>query len=273
MRRMTLFCLLLLLLAVPAPAEEIFWYKDLKPATAIAAEKDLPLFVDFWADWCAACKIMDEDVYTDPKVIEAFRSKIVGVRLHFDLQQELVRKYNVPALPFLVFTNSYGMPLLYHRGFLEAEDLTKVIQAMPDIAELNRLDRILQEDKNDFATLVKMAETLRAAAFYETSSTYYDRALKRPEAKQDAARHEAMLAALGTNWLELEHGKNAAPVFERCLKEFPQSARKPDYLLSLGRAYALDERTDKARKAYQSVIKDYPRSPAAAQARTLLAAL
>jgi thioredoxin-like negative regulator of GroEL len=256
-----------------AQAEEIFWYKDLKQATAAAEERNLPLFVDFWADWCAACKIMDEEVYTDAKVIEAFRSKIIGVRVHFDLQQDLARRYEVPALPFLVFTNSYGMPLLYHRGFLEAEDLTKVVEAMPDVAEINRLDRILQEDRNDFNALLRMAETLRAAAFYETSSTYYDRALKRDEAKKDAARRETLLAAMGNNWLELEHGKNAAPIFERCVKEFPQSDRRPDYLLSLGRAYYLDEKNDKARQTLELLIKESANSPAAAQAQKLLAEL
>jgi tetratricopeptide (TPR) repeat protein len=262
-----------LLSTLPAHAEEIFWYKDLKQATEAAAQKDLPLFVDFWADWCAACKIMDEEVYTDANIIEAFRTKIIGVRVHFDLQQELARKYNVPALPFLVFTNSYGMPLLYHRGFLEAEDLQKVIDAMPDVAEINRLDRILREDKNHFDALLKMGETLRNAGFYETSSTYYDRALKHNQAKKDAALREGLLSAMGSNWLELQHGKNAAPVFERCVKEFPQSARKADYLLSLGRAYAFDEKTDKARKAFESVIKDFPQSAAAAQAQKLLGEL
>src|SRR3990172_9517741 len=144
----------LLLLAVMMPvgaAEEgIYWFKDLKQASEAAQKNDLPMFIDFWADWCAACKVMDADVYTDPKVIEVFKNKIVGVRLHFDLQQELARNYNVTALPYLVFTNSYGTPLLYHRGFLEAEDLTKVADAMPPLSEINRLDRILKEDKNHF---------------------------------------------------------------------------------------------------------------------------
>jgi thioredoxin-like negative regulator of GroEL len=262
--------LLAVLLGNAAHAEEIFWYKDLKQASEVAVRNHLPMFVDFWADWCAACKIMDEDVYTDAKVIEAFRSRIIGVRVHFDLQQELARKYDVPALPFLVFTNSYGTPLLYHRGFLEAEDLAKVIEAMPDISEINRLDRILQEDKNHFEALVEMGEILRSAGFYETSSTYYERALKRDDARKDSARREGILLALGFNWLALQDGKEAAQALERCRKEFPKSTRLPEILLGLGKAYTLDEKPDKAQSALHAVIAEFPQSAAAAQARELL---
>ncbi|MBI4465073.1 MAG: thioredoxin family protein [Acidobacteria bacterium] len=265
----------LLAAALPGDAAEdsIYWFKDLKQASEAAQRADLPMFIDFWADWCVACKIMDADVYTDSRVIEAFQSKIVGVRVHFDMQQELARKYNVPALPFLVFTNSYGTPLLYHRGFLAAEDLSKVADAMPPLAEINRLDRILQKDKDHFETLVAMGQALRTASFYETSNTYYERAAKRNEAKKDAAQRESILFAMGSNWLMLRDGKQAAEMFERCLKGFPKSERRPDFLLGLGRAYILDEKKDKGRRALHSVIAEFPQSQAARTAQELLTSL
>ncbi|HEY7617251.1 MAG TPA: thioredoxin family protein [Terriglobales bacterium] len=277
LRRPAALALVLTLLSLahaPARAEEgISWFKDLKQASEAAQQANLPMFVDFWADWCAACKVMDADVYTDHKVIEAFKSKIIGVRIHFDLQQELARKYNVPALPFLVFTNSYGTPLLYHRGFLEAEDLSKVVDAMPALSEINRLDRILQEDKDHFESLVAMGDTLRTASFYETSSAYYDRALKRNEARKDASRREAILFAAGSNWLALQDGKKAAEIFERCLKDFPKSQNRPDYLLGLGQAYLLDENKKKAQQSFDTLLSQFPESEASRKAREVMKSL
>src|SRR5258708_31735769 len=108
------------------------------------------MFIDFWADWCAPCKVMDAQVYANPRVIETFRNRIVSVRVHYDLQRDLARSFDVPALPYLVFTSSYGTPLLSHRGILTAEELVDVVNAITSIAEINRVDRSLQQDKNSF---------------------------------------------------------------------------------------------------------------------------
>src|SRR5438477_136417 len=77
----------------------ISWFKDLERASHVAKKTNQPMMIEFWADWCAACKLMEETIYTDPKLVAAVSEKIIPVRIHFDLQQDLARKYNVPALP------------------------------------------------------------------------------------------------------------------------------------------------------------------------------
>src|SRR3990170_4139651 len=183
---------------------EIRWFKNLAEASAVAQKTNQPMMIDFWADWCAPCKIMDAEVYQAPELVAAFGQKMIGVRIHFDLQPEMVRKFNVPALPYLVFTNSYGTELLHHRGMLEAEDMTAVINAFPaDLSEINRLDRALQEDKNHFASLRDMGQRLREIGFYEASNRFFEQALRRDEAKKDAAQREAILYWTALNSLAL----------------------------------------------------------------------
>ena len=54
-----------------AQADEIYWFKDLEKASEAALKENKIMMVDFWADWCAACKVMDEDVYPDAEVHRA----------------------------------------------------------------------------------------------------------------------------------------------------------------------------------------------------------
>jgi thioredoxin-related protein len=257
-----------------AQADEIFWYKDIDKASDAAVKNNKIMMVDFWADWCAACKVMDADVYPDQEVISSINQNVVGVRIQFDMQQELARKYGIPALPFIMFTNSYGTKLFYHRGVLEKESLLEVLKALPkDISEINRLDRGLQEDKNNLNNLLAMGAELKRNGFYETSSDFYNRALKQNELKKDPGRRELAMFEVGRNALQLKNGKDAAEAFEKCLKEFPKSPNRAVFLLGAGQGYALDEKNDKAKKNLDAVISEFPQSDSAATAKELLSKL
>lgn len=118
-----------------------------------------------------------------------------------------------------------------------------------------------------------MARTLRGAGFFESSNNFYQRVAKHSALKSDAATRETVYADMAKNWLELQNGKQASELLEKALKEFPKSERKADLMVALGRAYALDEKAEKARKSLTSVISEFPDSKAAAEAQTLLSSL
>ncbi len=260
--------------SLQAQDNEIYWYKNLDEAVEAARQTDRPMMIDFWADWCAPCRIMDAEVYTDPDLITVFQEKMIGVRIHFDLQPDMVRKFDVLALPYLVFTNSYGTVLLAHQGMLDAPGMTNIVNAFPtDMAEINRIDRILQEDEDHFPALVGMAQKLRETGFYDTSNEYFERALRHDQGKQKTVEREVILYSMGLNSLVLQDGRASVSSLERCLEEFPASGRKPAIMLALGRAYLLREDERKARQTLTSVVEEFPESPPARAARELLNSL
>jgi thioredoxin-related protein len=237
--QLALASFLLVLCGAPVSAEQsgIRWFRDLRQASSAARETNKPMMIEFWADWCAPCKVMETEVYTDARVAAALSQKMVAVRIHYDLQTDLVRQYKVEAIPHIIFTDSYGTELLRHRGIIKADALADVIRALPaDMSEFNRLDRILQRDKNNFDALQSVASRLRAASLYQSSNEFYKKALNTSEGKKNPELKEAILLEMGLNSLDLRDAKEAISIFERCLKEFPASRNRARFAAELARA-------------------------------------
>jgi thioredoxin-like negative regulator of GroEL len=261
------------LLAKPAVVDVPRWFSSIEEASLAAQESNRPMMLDFWADWCAACKVMDADVYRSD-VFLGVASQFVFVKLDFDKKNAIARKYGVVNLPTLVFTDSYGGALFRYEGYIGAKPLAELIRALPsDVTPFNKLDRILAEDKNNFEALQAMGENLRAAGLYLTSNDYYARALQRNEAKGDPSTRERILTDMGLNLVEVKDGKRAVELYEKCLKEFPSSANQPEWTLNLGRAYVIEQKKDKARQVLENFLREHLNGKEAEQAKSLLSSL
>lgn len=261
--------------AAAADADSVHWYTDVQDASVAARESDHPMILDFWADWCAACRVMESEVYTSSDFITATQH-LVPVRIDYDKKHDLARRYNITGLPTILFTDSYGTELFRLTGYISAKLFLDAVRALPsDVSEFNRLTRILAEDKNNFGALRGMADHLRAAGLFLSSNDYYSKALQRNEAKSNPEARENILTAIGSNYLELKQTKQAAEAFEKCLKEFPASSRRAQWTLNVAKAYTLGEKKDKqkARKVLEALVRDNPGSAESEQAKKLLLTL
>jgi hypothetical protein len=102
----------------------------------------------------------------------------------------------------------------------------------------------LAQDKNNFDALEAMGQRLRAAALYRKSNDYYAQSIRQSQVKSSPAKRQAILSEMGANYLDVKAGKQAASVFERCLKEFPTSARKQEWMANLIRARTMTATKD-----------------------------
>ena len=85
---------------------------------------------------------------------------------------------------------------------------------------------------------------MRAAGLFRASNDYYGRALQRSEAKTNATKKQSILSDMGANYLEVKEGKHAADVFDKCLKEFPTSPRRQEWVVNLMQARAMTGKKD-----------------------------
>jgi len=107
--------------------EGIVWLDDETAALAKAKSANMPIMLDFTADWCAACKELEHFTYTDPTVI-AESKKMVPLMIDATKNDDpvvsaLLDKYTVKGLPTVHFLRPDGSMIEGNTvtGFLNAE--------------------------------------------------------------------------------------------------------------------------------------------------------
>jgi thiol:disulfide interchange protein DsbD len=99
---------------------------------AIEQAKDSPIMLDFYADWCASCKIMEETIFKNPEVQKTLSHFVVlklDVTANTPENKALMNQYNVIAPPTFVFFNTKGKQLnsLKLVGEFSADEFLKTL--------------------------------------------------------------------------------------------------------------------------------------------------
>lgn len=87
-------------------------------------KSETPVLVDFWAEWCGPCKIVDPIV---KEISEEYGGKLKVGRLNVDENQQTSMTYNVMSIPtLLIFKN--GQPVKSMIGAQAKENFKKGIE-------------------------------------------------------------------------------------------------------------------------------------------------
>jgi len=96
------------------PWQTILGRDNLNAALADSRQAGKPVLVDFFAEWCVACKILEETTLSDPQVLAAMEDfdlyRVDITEINAD-SQAIMEQYNILGLPALVFFTPAGTEL------------------------------------------------------------------------------------------------------------------------------------------------------------------
>ena len=99
---------------------------DAKTWETDVISSDIPVFVDFWAEWCGPCRMVGPVV---EELSGDYDGKVKFVKVNVDQAGELASKYNVFSIPTLI---------LLHKGEVIAQQVgagsKEVYQNMIDLS-------------------------------------------------------------------------------------------------------------------------------------------
>lgn len=99
-----------------------------------ASDQQLMLFVDVYATWCGPCKLMDQDVYTDPTVAEYMNANFISVRIdgECDYGRVYAADQELEGYPSMFIFTMNGEPISRVVGFTPVEQLVPTLKATVD---------------------------------------------------------------------------------------------------------------------------------------------
>lgn len=87
-------------------------------------QSELPVFVDFWADWCAPCMMLAPII---EEISDELDGRVNVCKINVDQAQDLAAAYGVMSIPTLMIF-SKGKEVERTVGYMSKEDVLTFVE-------------------------------------------------------------------------------------------------------------------------------------------------
>ena len=236
---------------------EISWFDDFEMGQETAERLGQNMVVDFYTDWCKWCKVLDDSVYTDPKIIE-MSAEMIFIKIDSEKDTLNTRNYGISGYPTVVLMNPAGEEIDRIYGYLPAPDFINQINLYLGGREtLQDYLRRLEANPNDLEVNYTLAEKYEARSQYEKSASFYSKVLEL-DPQNEAGKSDKALMNLGFSYYRQKKFQRAIDTNTEFIKRYPDSELKEDVIVYIPYFYAEWGRKERALKLYNQYLRTYP---------------
>lgn len=100
-----------------ASASKVRWY-DYEEGIRRGKQEGKKIFLNFYADWCHYCQVMEEKTFRDSAVAAYLNDHYIPIQVDSDREQRIAKEYSVQGLPTSFFIAEDGANIGSQPGYI-----------------------------------------------------------------------------------------------------------------------------------------------------------
>lgn len=109
----------------------IKWY-SYENGMSAAKKENKKVYINFSADWCKYCKLMDEKTFRNKDVIDFLNGNFISIKIDTTTRADIAKQYNVGPIPANFFVAENGKKIGNRPGYMTPEQFMQLLKMVSE---------------------------------------------------------------------------------------------------------------------------------------------